>query len=78
MLHLFSADLLYNGLKQSFSVYQLADNLYQAKSSLEVVVLWKKDNNWEGTGNIEETSLIELIGSAIDKHFSTTNSYKSF
>ena len=71
MLHLFSADFSYEGLHYSFTVYKLDENLFQAKSISEVVVLWKNNNEWEGVSNSEDTSLIKLIGTAIDKHLST-------
>lgn len=74
MNHLFSASFLYNQMEQTFSIYKLADNLYQARSETDVVVLWKNDLKWEGAGNTEEQPLIKLIGAAIDNHFSAISS----
>jgi hypothetical protein len=74
MLHLFTSTFFHNQANQTFSVYKLADNLYQARSDLDVIILWKKDNKWEGEGNTEEVSLIGLIGTEIDKHLSTIHS----
>ena len=74
MNHLFSTSIFYNQTEQSFSIYKLADNLYQARSESQVMVLWKNDLKWEGAGNTEEGPLIELIGAAIDKHLSAIGS----
>jgi hypothetical protein len=74
MNHLFSTSFLYNQTEQTFSIYKLADNLFQARSESQVMVLWKNDLKWEGAGNTEEEPLIELIGAAIDKHLSAIGS----
>ena len=77
MLQLFSTTIFYNQGNQEFSIYKLADNLYQARSDFHVVVLWKNNNEWEGAGNTEETSLIGMIGSAIDKHLNVNSITKN-
>jgi hypothetical protein len=74
MNHLFSSTFIYNQIEQTFAIHKLADNLYQARGDLHVVVLWKNSNKWEGAGTIEDPSLVEMIGNAIDKHLSTINS----
>ena len=74
MHHLFSTTVFYNQADHSFSIYKLADNLYQARSDFEVVVVWKNNDKWEGAGNIQDISLVELVGIAIDKHLSAINS----
>jgi hypothetical protein len=74
MNHLFSSTFLYNQIEQTFSIYKLADNLYQARSDLNVIVLWKNNNKWEGAGTIEDPFIVELVGNAIDKHLSAINS----
>ena len=71
MLHLFSTDFIYEGLNYSFTIYKLDENLFQAKSVSEVLVLWKNHNEWEGVSNSEDNNLIKVLGAAIDKHLST-------
>ena len=74
MNHLFSSTFFYNQIEQTFSIYKLADNLYQARGDLNVVVLWKNNNVWEGAGTIEDSSIVELVGNAIDKHLNAMKS----
>lgn len=73
MDELFSLELLQNQLKHLFTIYRLSENLFQAKSELEIIVLWKTNENWEGVSNMGESAFIEQIGYAIDKHYSKTN-----
>lgn len=74
MNELFSSTFIYNQIEQTFSIYKLSDNLYQARSESDVVVLWKNDCKWEGAGNTEKEPLIELLGAAIDKHLRAISS----
>lgn len=69
MQALFSAELSHNQLTYRFIVVRVSDNLFQAKSTSEIIVLWKTHNIWEGVSNLGESELIPLIGEAIDKHF---------
>ena len=68
---LFSAEFFHNQLAELFTVYQLSDNLFEAKSTVEIIILWKNNTNWEGVTNVGEPVLIEHIGKAIDSHFGT-------
>ena len=71
MQMLFYAEFSHNNNTQQFTVFQLSENLFQAKSSKEIVMLWKIKNNWEGVTNTDESDFLEYIGAAIDNHFST-------
>jgi hypothetical protein len=65
---LFSAEFSQNKNSQSFTIYQLSDNLFQAKSPTEIITLWKNKKVWEGVTNLEESDLIEQIGRSIDTY----------
>jgi hypothetical protein len=65
---LFSAEFSQNQASQLFTVYQLSDNLFQAKSLSEIITLWKNQKVWEGVTNLEGSDLIEQIGKSIDAH----------
>jgi hypothetical protein len=66
---LFSEEFSQNQLTQVFTISQVSDNLYHAKSLSETIILWKHKETWEGVTNLEESMLIQSIGISIDKYF---------
>lgn len=74
MDELFSQKFSRNSLSQLFTIYRLSDNLFQAKSASEIIMLWKTGDTWEGVTNVEEDVFIEHIGKAIDNHVNQNQS----
>lgn len=74
MDELFSQKFSRNNLSQLFTIYRLSDNLFQAKSAQEIIMLWKTGDTWEGVTNVEEAVFIEQIGKAIDNHVNQNQS----
>jgi len=70
MQALFSSEFSQNQFTELFTIYQISKNLFQAKSSSQVIVLWKTKDGWDGATNEDEPVLIVSIGKAIDKHLS--------
>jgi hypothetical protein len=70
---LFSTEFSHNQETHIFIIHQISDNLFQAKSPSQIIMLWKIKESWEGVTNNDEPAFIEYIGAAIDKHFSTSN-----
>ncbi len=68
---LFSEEFSEGNLKELFTVFRVNNNLYQAKSDMQVIVLWQVDSRWEGVCSTSDASLIQTIGSSIDKFYST-------
>ena len=69
MEELFNEEFIDNhNIKDSFTIYQLAANLFQAKSAKEIIVLWKEKGVWHGATNLSDSNIIHLIGTAIDNY----------
>jgi len=66
---LFSEEFSQNQHLQVFSISQVSENLYHAKSLVETIILWKHKEAWEGVTNLEGSKLIQAIGKSIDKYF---------
>jgi hypothetical protein len=66
---LFPEEFSQNQLTEVFTISQISDNLYQAKSLSETIILWKHNKVWEGVTNSEESQLIQAVGISIDKYF---------
>jgi hypothetical protein len=77
MDELFSQKFSRNNLSQEFIIYRLSDNLFQAKSASEIIMLWKTNETWEGVTNLGESAFIEEIGKAIDEQVNKNQSYLS-
>lgn len=71
MQPLFSSEFSQNQFTELFTIYQISQNLFQAKSSNQVIVLWKTNHGWDGATNQDEPVLIVSIGKAIDKYLNS-------
>lgn len=71
MQALFSEEFVRGTLKEIYTIYQVNTNLFQAKSELQILILWKVKNKWEGVSNRDDNMLVENIGHSIDKFLTT-------
>lgn len=70
MQELFSGEFLDELRCDLYTIYKVEENLYQARSNAQVIILWKMNNVWEGAGNIDASGLVSQIGEAIDEYYS--------
>lgn len=70
MQELFSGEFFKNQHKELFTILKVEDNLFQARSASEVIILWKVNNVWEGAGISTPKDLISNIGANIDNYYS--------
>lgn len=68
MQELFSAEFLDELRCDLYTIYKVEENLYQARSNSQVIILWKVGGVWEGAGNIDAAGLVFHIGEAIDEY----------
>ena len=70
MQELFSWNFFDELQSDLYTIYKVEENLFQARSNLQVVILWKVNGIWEGAGNIDAAGLVSKIGEAIDEYYS--------
>jgi hypothetical protein len=70
MQELFSQKFFDELRSDYYTIYKVEENLFQARFNLQVIILWKVNNGWEGAGNIDTSSLVDKIGAAIDEFYS--------
>lgn len=69
MQELFSGKFYDERRSDLYTIYRVEENLFQARFNLQVVILWKANNVWEGAGNIDASALVIQMGSAIDEYY---------
>ncbi len=69
MQELFSGIFFDEFRSDSYTIYKVEENLFQARSNLQVVILWKVNGIWEGAGNVDAAGLVSKIGKAIDEYY---------
>lgn len=68
MQELFSKEFARENRNELYTVYKVEENLFQARSGDQIIILWKVKQVWEGASNQPGPELITQIGEAIDHH----------
>ena len=76
MQELFSREFSGEDQTELFTIYEVEENLFQARSARQIIVLWKVNQKWEGASNQSASLLISAIGTAIDNYLAQSISRK--
>ena len=66
-MNLFKASIQSCGKEKEFEVSELSMNLFEARSELLMVWLWKEAEQWKGESNHFCDETITVIGLAIER-----------